>query len=95
MKFLNTYYGFIMLFGLVACVLLYSCFGERGLVNVLSLQQELDEIDNYNKLLEAENEKLQHYIYLLRNDNKVVENIAREELGLVRSGEIVYYFERK
>jgi len=95
MRFLNTMYGFIMLCGLVVVILLYSCFGERGLMNVLSLKQKLAEIENCNQSVRSENETMKNYIYLLKNDNKVIENIAREELGLVRSGEIVYFFESK
>ena len=63
--------------------------------NWLSFQQKLAEIENYNQSVRSENETMKNYIYLLKNDNKVIENIAREELGLVRSGEIVYFFESK
>jgi len=79
--------------GGILFILAYSCFAERGLVNVLSLQKELAEVDTYNQSMAAENEKLKDYIYLLKNNKRFIENIAREELGLVRDGEILYFFE--
>ncbi|MHA1737556.1 MAG: septum formation initiator family protein [Candidatus Heimdallarchaeota archaeon] len=36
---------------------------------------------------------MEEYNYFLKNDNKFIENIAREELGLVKTGEMVYFFE--
>ena len=46
-----------------------------------------------NKSLEQENESLKEYSYLLKNDTHYIEKIAREELGLLKSGEVVYFFE--
>ena len=62
-------------------------------MNVLSLKRELREIENYNQSFREENEKLKNTIYLLKNDKRFIEKIAREELGLVRAGEMVYFFE--
>ena len=73
--------------------MIYSCLGERGLMNVLSMRQELQKIDESNKIIHQENESLKEYSYLLKNDIHVIENIAREELGLLKSGEVVYFFE--
>lgn len=62
-------------------------------MNVISLEKELSEIENYKQSLKIENIKLEEYNYFLKNDNKFIENIAREELGLVKTGEMVYFFE--
>jgi len=67
--------------------------GERGLMNVLSMRKELHKIQQKNKSLEQENESLKEYSYLLKNDVHYIEKIAREELGLLKSGEVVYFFE--
>ena len=62
-------------------------------MNVLSMRKELQKIQQNNKSLEQENESLKEYSYLLKNDTHYIEKIAREELGLLKSGEVVYFFE--
>jgi cell division protein FtsB len=86
-------YGFLVLLGCVFCILIYSCLGERGLMNVLSMRQELEKIQENNIRLKQENESLKEYSYLLKNDIHYIEKIAREELGLLESGEVIYFFE--
>jgi cell division protein FtsB len=68
--------------------------GERGLMNVLSMRKDLQKIQQYNKSLQQENESLEDYSYLLKNDTHYIEKIAREELGLLKQGEVVYFFEK-
>ena len=93
MKYLNSIYGFVILLGCVFCIVIFSCLGERGLMNVLSMRKELQKIQQINESLEQENESLKEYSYLLKNDTHYIEKIAREELGLLKSGEVVYFFE--
>ena len=62
-------------------------------MNVIALKKELGQIENYKQILKIENKKLEENSYFLQNDNKFIENIAREELGLVKTGEMVYFFE--
>jgi len=93
MNYLNSIYGFIILLGCVFSIVIYSCLGERGLINVLSMQEELRRIQQTNKSLEQENESLKEYSNLLKNDTHYIEKIAREELGLLKPGEVVYFFE--
>ena len=93
MKYLNSIYGLLMLLGCVFSIVIYSCLGERGLMNVLSMRKELQKIQQVNKSLVEENESLEAYSYLLKNDTHYIEKIAREELGLLKPGEVVYFFE--
>jgi len=62
-------------------------------MNVFSLKKELKEIENYNQSVRDENDRLKHYIYLLKEDKRFIEKIAREELGLVKTEELIYLFE--
>ena len=62
-------------------------------MNVLSLKKELKEIENHNQNLRDENDRLKNYIYLLKEDKRFIEKIAREELGLVKTDELIYLFE--
>lgn len=55
--------------------------------NLRQRQAEIKaEIDKYA----AENEMLKEQVELIQNNQKYLEGLAREELGLVRDGEIVY-----
>jgi cell division protein FtsB len=45
-----------------------------------------------NSRIIAENQALKTEILLLRGDSKYIEKIARDELGMVRKGDIVYRF---
>ncbi|HXV83997.1 MAG TPA: septum formation initiator family protein, partial [Candidatus Binatia bacterium] len=56
------------------------------------LKAEKAKLDQENFRLQKENEGLRQRISKLRNDNFYLEKIAREELNLVRPGEIIYRF---
>lgn len=71
---------------------LFTLFGERGLLHLWRLQGEKKRLDESNFLLQRENELLRERIYRLRHDDAYLEKVAREELGLVRDGEIIYRF---
>jgi len=94
-KYLTGAYGFFILLGFSLFIVLFACFGERGLKEVFALQKELGHIITVNQGLQQKNESLEKYIYLLQHDKALIEKIAREELGLVGAGEMVYFFENK
>lgn len=95
MKLLNNIYGMLILSGFIVFILGYSFFGDRGIMNVMALKKELGEIERYKQNLTIENEQMEEYIHFLKNDKKFIENFAREELGLVKEGEMVYCFENE
>jgi len=66
--------------------------GERGVLHLWRLRGEQSRLDEQNFRLQKENEALRQRIYRIRNDNAYLEKLAREELNLVRPGEIVYRF---
>lgn len=78
------------LFILSLCVL--TAVGERGALHLWRLRAEKAKLDEENYRLQKENEGLRQRISKLRNDNYYLEKIAREELNLVRPGEIIYRF---
>ncbi len=47
----------------------------------------------YNNALKESNRDLKNKTELLKNDNHYIEKVARKELGMVGSGEIIYHFE--
>jgi cell division protein FtsB len=77
-------------FILSLCVL--TAIGERGVLHLWRLTGEKTRLDEENYRLQKENEGLRQRISKLRNDNFYLEKMAREELNLVRPGEIIYRF---
>jgi cell division protein FtsB len=71
---------------------LLTAVGERGVLHLWRLNGEKTKLDEDNYRLQKENEGLRQRISKLRNDNFYLEKMAREELNLVRPGEIIYRF---
>lgn len=71
---------------------LLTVFGERGLLKAHRLTSERDDIRAKVEKLRRENQYLSGELSSLRNDRRYVENMARKDLGLVRTGETVYRF---
>ncbi len=79
---------------LAASVIIFTLFGGKGLLQIYHLREERDRIHLSNSLLQEENQKLTQQVQRLRYQKEEVEKIAREELGLVKKGEIIYQFDR-
>lgn len=71
---------------------LFTIFGDRGVLHLLRLRDEKRTLDEQNYLLQKENAALRQKITKLRQDDYSLEKLAREELNLVRPGEIIYRF---
>ncbi|MEK7747568.1 MAG: septum formation initiator family protein [Nitrospirota bacterium] len=67
-------------------------FGEMGFFNFSTMRNALKQSRREIDALEAGNSRLLHEIEGLRTDPFYVETIARDRLGLVKKGEIVYEF---
>jgi cell division protein FtsB len=76
----------------VLTLCLVTAVGDRGVLHLWRLREEKAKLDEENYRLQRENEDLRQRISKLRNDNFYLEKIAREELNLVRPGEIIYRF---
>jgi len=58
--------------------------------NITLLQIEIAEQIKQNKQLVSQNKKLKKEIWMLRNKPEILEEKAREQLGLIKEGEIFY-----
>ena len=85
-------YGIVIVVCIIVSMVIYSFFSERGLLKVISLKSELKEMEAFNETLRLENEECNEYIHLLNEDSRCIEKLAREELGLLKEGEMVYFF---
>ena len=76
----------------LAFMALLIVFGNNGLVDNYILNEKLSLLKNDNSKMLAENQAFRAEILLLRGDPKYIEKVARDELGMVRKGDIVYRF---
>ena len=67
-------------------------FGRGGFLHLYHLYQEKKEIEATNAMLRAKRDNLVKELKALKSDKRYLERIARQELGLIREGEVVYQF---
>ena len=76
-------------------LLLFIIFGEHGVVDLHMLKIKRDNLLKRNAELSQENLSLYREIERLRNDPKYVENVARQELGLIGKDEVIFKVKKK
>ena len=69
-----------------------TAVSEHGVFHLWQLKSEKAKLDQENYRLQKENQSLRQRVSKLRNDNFYLEKWAREDLNLVRPGEIIYRF---
>ncbi len=83
-----------MVAAVVAGVLsLASVADARGFRRYLRLRQDVEALQERNRSLAQQNEGLLREINALRKDPAALERAAREELGYVKPGELVFHLE--
>lgn len=70
-----------------------SAAAEGGFRRYLRLSQDVKSLKERNKRLGDDNVRLRREVEALRDDPRALERAAREELGLVKPGEIVFSLE--
>ena len=91
MRILNRLWLPAML-ALSVSLALSTLSGERGLLHLWKLQQELGTLEANAVELLGQNRELRDRLGRLQNDPEFLEKVAREELGFARRGEVVYRF---
>ena len=76
--------------GFLFLMTLLITFGNRGLVDNYFMNKKLVQLKVVNNSVAAENSDLKKKIVLLHSDLVYIESIARNELGMVKKGDIVY-----
>ena len=74
--------------GLFALVV-HTVFGERGYLGLRSQRGEYERLRQEVQKLEEENQQLKEEIKALKTDPSAIERVAREELKMVKPGEVV------
>jgi cell division protein FtsB len=65
-------------------------FGERGLSQYRRLAQERRELEKRNQQLAEEIRQMRLEVRRLRDDDVALEKAARNDLGMVRPGELIF-----
>jgi cell division protein FtsB len=66
--------------------------GRSGIVDNYRLVTKLSALRAGNEEFFRENENLRAEVLLLRKDPKFIERLARQELGMVKRGDLVYRY---
>lgn len=82
---IGRYLGVILI-----AMMLLIVFGKRGIVDNYLIGRQLDQLKLQKRSIAAESDELKMKILLLRSDLTYIESIARNELGMVKKGDVVY-----
>ncbi len=80
---------------LILLLLGLALFGNQGILRLLQADRQKAALEQEVAQLEATNAALRKEIGALRSDRHYVEEIARQELGMVKKGERIYQFPPK
>ena len=78
--------------GVIALLLGSAWLGQDGYLAVLANKERAAALKREIGRIEADNRELRAEIRSLRSDMRMIERIAREDLGLVKKGAVVYEF---
>lgn len=81
---------FLLVLALIAVPVLVM--DDRGLPRYKALRSELADYTASNRELAVEVQRLTQEIAALKTDTDTIERIARDELGMVRKGELIFQF---
>ena len=70
-------------------LLVNSVFGEQGLADSLRVRRQIRNGVASLATLRTQNGRLRDEIRRLREDPRTIEDVARQDLGLIRRGEIL------
>lgn len=85
-----------MVWGAVAIAFMLavgSLLAEGGFRRYARLKRDVRTLEDRNARLTADNTRLKREVLRVRTEPAAIERAARESLGLVRSGEIVFNLE--
>ena len=81
----------ICLLVFIVAMLGYAVFGSRGVLRILQAERQQQQLEAQLAALQQEQQSLRDEIERLRNDKEYWEQLAREKLGMVREGELIYH----
>jgi len=89
-KIMLTMAGLLLIVFFVIIVI-----GKNGLIDLNILTVKYENMVKVNNRLKNENNDLFRRVARLQNDDKLIETIARDELGMIGTDEIIYQIRLK
>jgi cell division protein FtsB len=89
LRSLMRQYGRGLLGLLVLVMIVHDVFGTHGFLAMRRTQSEIKKVKANLDQLNKENEALEQEVRDLKSDPRLIEKIARDDLGLARPGEII------
>ena len=74
---------------LMFSMLFFIIFGEHGFIDLNTLRDEKVQLQERNEQLTDQNLSLSVEIDRLKHDPQYIENVARQELGMVGENELI------
>jgi len=75
---------------LLFALLVHDIFGAHGFLAMRRTQKEIERLRGEIQQVNQENRALGEQVNALKSDPRMIERIAREEMGLARPGEIIF-----
>lgn len=85
----------ITFISLILVISYYTVYGQKGLIHLNKLKNELAKIEKVNMKYCKDNKSLRKEIDLLKYNYDYIADRARLELGLVKKSEIIYHIKKK
>jgi cell division protein FtsB len=76
-------------------LLLMIVFGDNGFLDLKRLKKERATLAEQSCDMESQNLKLYRKVERLKNDPVFIENVARQELGMIGEDEVILKFKKK
>jgi cell division protein FtsB len=89
LRSLLQHYGRGLLGLLIAVMIVHDVFGTHGFLAMRRTQSEIKKVKADLDQLSKENATLEQEVKDLKSDPRLIEKIARDDLGLARPGEII------
>lgn len=80
---------FLLIFATIVLVV-DSLVGEKGFLETLKVRRQHRELQASVEALRQDNTRLRDQVRRLNEDPAEIESVAREELGLIRPGEMLF-----
>lgn len=90
--------SWLLPFGLLVIAIVVvplQIFDDQGLPRYRQLRRQLASEESENRQLRAEAEALHEEVMRLRQNPAAIESVARDDLGMVREGEIIFQFDER
>ena len=81
----------VWLLVIILVMLGYAVFGDRGVIRIIKAEKQKQELQARLTVLQQEQQQLREEIERLQHDKDYWEQLAREKLGMVREGELIYH----